>query len=65
MDLDWLFKGDRVLLARGAAGQGLVAYDDGLRPRLELLPQTASGYTRRAGQEYPTEGLLVKRVGEQ
>jgi hypothetical protein len=64
MDLDWLLKGGRVLLARDAAGQGLVVYDDRLRPRLELLPQTASGYIRRTGQEYPAEGLLVKGKGE-
>jgi hypothetical protein len=63
MDLDWLLKRGRGLLARNAAGQRLVVYDDRLRPRLELLPQTASGYTRRAGQEFPTDGLLVKKVG--
>jgi hypothetical protein len=64
MDLDWLLKGGRVLLARDATGPGLVVYDDDLRPRLELLPQTAGGYTRRAGQEYPAGGVLVKRTGE-
>jgi hypothetical protein len=35
MDLDWLLKGGRALLARDVAGRELVVYDDQLRPRLK------------------------------
>jgi hypothetical protein len=37
MDLDWLLKGGRALLARDVAGRELVGYDDQLRPRLKWL----------------------------
>ena len=60
MELDWLLKGARVLLARDLAGPGVVVYDAELRPRLELIPQTADGYVSRAGQEYLREGLAVR-----
>ena len=60
VELDWLLKGGRVLAARDATG-AVVVYDEGMRPRLELIPQTAGGYVSRAGQEYLREGLIVKR----
>ena len=63
MDLEWLLNGGRVLLARNAAGKALLVYDASLRPRLELLPHTESEYARRAAQERPATGLLVKEVG--
>ena len=64
MDLEWLLTGGSVLLVRDAAGKALVVYDAHLRPRLELLSQTNSAYTRRAAQEYAGQGLLVKEMGE-
>ncbi len=60
VELDWLLKGGRVLMARDATG-AVVVYDEWMRPRLELIPQTAGGYGSRAGQEYLREGLIVKR----
>ncbi len=65
MELDWLLKGGRVLLARDAAGEGVLVYDERMRPRLELIPQADGGYVRRAGQEYLREGLAVKWTGEE
>ncbi len=61
VDLDWLLKGGRVLLARDPAGPGVLVYDGALRPRLQLSPRTAGGYVNRAGQEYPREGLEMHR----
>ncbi len=60
IELDWLFKGARVLLARDPAGPGVLVYDQEMRPRLELIPQTAGGYGNRAGQEYLRDGLVVQ-----
>jgi hypothetical protein len=60
IELDWLLSGGLVLLARGAMGPGVLVYDEDVRPRLELIPQTVGGYVSRAGQEYPREGLAVK-----
>ncbi len=60
MELNWLLKGGRVLVARDAAGAGVLVYDGEMRPRLELIPQMAGGYGSRAGQEYPREGLAVR-----
>ena len=64
IELDWLIKGGRVLVARDAAGPGVLVYDEEMRARLELIPQTAGGYVNRAGQEYPREGLAVKQREE-
>ena len=61
IELDWLLKGGRVLLARDPAGPGVLVYDGALRPRLQLSPRTAGGYVNRAGQEYPREGLEMHR----
>src|SRR5207249_3358475 len=65
IELDWLLKGGRVLVARDPAGPGVLVYDEALRPRLELIPRTECGYVSRAGQEYPREGLAVKQRGEE
>jgi len=62
IDLDWLIKGGRVLLARNQAGPGVLVYGGALRPRLELLPRTASGYVSRAGLEYPRGGLAAAHL---
>jgi hypothetical protein len=64
IELDWLLKGGRVLLARDATGAGVLVYDADLRPRLELAPQTAGGYVNQAGHEYPRQGFIVKRRGQ-
>jgi hypothetical protein len=62
IELDWLLNGSHVLVARNTAGPGVLVYDAELRPQLELIPQTAGGYVSRAGQEYPREGLSVRRL---
>jgi hypothetical protein len=59
IDLGWLTKGGRVLLARVPAGPGIRVYDAAMRQRMELIPQMGRGYVRRAGQEVPLEGLSV------
>lgn len=64
IDLNWLTKGGRVLLARDVTGPGILVYDERLSPRLELIPQVAHGCLCRGGQEFPRAGLLVKRDGE-
>jgi hypothetical protein len=65
LDLGWLLGGGRVLLARDAAGTGLLAYDGRMRPRLELRVRAQQGYVRRAGREYPAGGLEAVRVWEE
>ncbi|HVS34804.1 MAG TPA: hypothetical protein VMS17_04425, partial [Gemmataceae bacterium] len=62
IELDWLLKGSRVLLARDPAGLGVLVYDETMRARLELIPQTAGGYLQRAGQEYLRDGLALRRI---
>ena len=64
IDLNWLTKGSRVLLARDVTGSGILVYDERLTPRLELIPQIAHGWICRGGQEFPRAGLLVKWDGE-
>jgi hypothetical protein len=64
MNLDFLTSG-KALLARSAAGPGLVVYGDGGQPRVELEVADASGYETRAGMEYPTDGLRVVRLWRQ
>jgi hypothetical protein len=61
LDLNW-FDSGRVLVARAAAGSGVILYDDALRPRVELEVPAAKGYESRAGQEYPAGGLLAVRL---
>jgi hypothetical protein len=63
-DLDYLTAGRRVVLARAAAGPGLVVYDEAFRPRLELEVDARAGYDSRAGEESPAGGLLAVRVWE-
>src|SRR5262249_25688689 len=62
--LDYLTAGRRVVLARAAAGPGLVVYDEAFRPRLELEVDARAGYDSRAGEEFPAGGLLAVRVWE-
>jgi hypothetical protein len=64
LGLDFLLSGRPVLLARAADGPGLVAYDQALRPRLELGARPQAGYASRGGQEFPVAGLQVVRTWE-
>ena len=63
-DVTFLTEGRRVLIARAPRGDGVIVYDEALRPRLELYVPANQGYERRAGYEYPAAGLWVVRVGE-
>jgi hypothetical protein len=54
----------RVLLARSPHGPGLVVYDEGWQPRLELEPCLEQGYASQRGLEYPRAGFRLKRIGE-
>ncbi len=61
LNLDFL-DAPRVLVARAAAGPGVILYDEALRPRVELEVPAGEGYESRAGLEYPAGGVLAVRV---
>jgi hypothetical protein len=63
-DVTFLTEGRRVLIARAPRGDGVIVYDEALRPRLEMHVPANRGYERRAGYEYPAAGLWVVRVGD-
>jgi hypothetical protein len=63
-DLSFLHPERQLLLARSPEGPALRIYDEWMRPRLELEVPVQEGYESRAGEEYPTAGLLAVRIWE-
>lgn len=57
-----LLCGGNVLIARSATSGRLVIYDAALRSRVELEVAADRGFERRAGQEYPVDGLRVLSI---
>ena len=65
--LDWLTPSARVLLVgevRGGPAPEVVlrVFDAELRPRLELVADLRAGYARRAGVEFPVNGLRAEGI---
>jgi hypothetical protein len=50
----------RVLLARAPSGQGILVYDEQLRPFAEIVPRYEQGYVSRRGVEFPAAGVVVR-----
>jgi hypothetical protein len=63
-DVDYLLKGQPVLVARRKGAPGVCIYDSGWQVRLELVVPAGDGFLSRAGVEYPAKGLLAVGLGE-
>jgi hypothetical protein len=62
--LDFLVRRREGLVARAPDSVGVLIYDASFRPRVELRIADG-GFAHRAGQEYPSGGLLAVRVWEE